>query len=175
MDYRGSPPQNVLPCPLWSLPCGPLPYRRARVCPFLDTSFWFTAALQHPTSVFSRNSRLLVRLGTLYFSGGGGGGQSGFFFIIDITTCVSWHFVIQNNYHLFLLAEFKRAVKVATGQELSENVLDTVFKIFDLDGDNCLSHGEFLGVLKNRLHRGLKVRESYRFCAFTHLEGMKGT
>ncbi|XP_075707743.1 calcium uptake protein 2, mitochondrial isoform X2 [Rhinoderma darwinii] len=54
------------------------------------------------------------------------------------------------------LAEFSRAVKVATGQELSENVLDTVFKIFDLDGDNCLSHGEFLGVLKNRLHRGLK-------------------
>ncbi|XP_069825930.1 calcium uptake protein 2, mitochondrial isoform X2 [Dendropsophus ebraccatus] len=54
------------------------------------------------------------------------------------------------------LAEFKRAVKVATGEELSENVLDTVFKIFDLDGDNCLSHGEFLGVLKNRLHRGLK-------------------
>ncbi|KAM4796835.1 calcium uptake protein 2, mitochondrial [Rhinophrynus dorsalis] len=54
------------------------------------------------------------------------------------------------------LAEFKRAVKVATGQELSKNVLDTVFKIFDLDGDNCLSHGEFLGVLRNRLHRGLK-------------------
>ncbi|KAM4702405.1 calcium uptake protein 2, mitochondrial [Discoglossus pictus] len=54
------------------------------------------------------------------------------------------------------LAEFKRAIKVATGQELSKNVLDTVFKIFDLDGDNCLSHGEFLGVLKNRLHRGLK-------------------
>ncbi|PIO30805.1 hypothetical protein AB205_0100230 [Aquarana catesbeiana] len=72
------------------------------------------------------------------------------------------------------LAEFKRAVKVATGQELSENVLDTVFKIFDLDGDNCLSHGEFLGVLKNRLHRGLKVIESYRFCECTHLEGMKG-
>ncbi|KAM6448532.1 calcium uptake protein 2, mitochondrial [Liasis olivaceus] len=54
-------------------------------------------------------------------------------------------------------AEFKRAVKVATGQELSENVLDTIFKIFDLDGDNCLSHAEFLGVLKNRMHRGLRV------------------
>ncbi|XP_016068393.1 PREDICTED: calcium uptake protein 2, mitochondrial isoform X3 [Miniopterus natalensis] len=53
------------------------------------------------------------------------------------------------------LAEFKRAVKVATGQELSNNILDTVFKIFDLDGDECLSHGEFLGVLKNRMHRGL--------------------
>uniref|UniRef100_A0A8B9P0A4 Mitochondrial calcium uptake 2 n=1 Tax=Apteryx owenii TaxID=8824 RepID=A0A8B9P0A4_APTOW len=51
-------------------------------------------------------------------------------------------------------AEFKRAVKVATGQELSDNVLDTIFKIFDLDGDDCLSHGEFLGVLKNRIHRG---------------------
>ncbi|XP_028903970.2 calcium uptake protein 2, mitochondrial [Ornithorhynchus anatinus] len=55
------------------------------------------------------------------------------------------------------LAEFKRAVKVATGHELSDNVLDTVFKIFDLDGDDCLSHGEFLGVLKNRMHRGLWV------------------
>ncbi|NXG67432.1 MICU2 protein, partial [Hemiprocne comata] len=54
-------------------------------------------------------------------------------------------------------AEFKRAVKVATGQELSDNVLDTIFKIFDLDGDDCLSHSEFLGVLRNRMHRGLRV------------------
>ncbi|XP_053165515.1 calcium uptake protein 2, mitochondrial [Hemicordylus capensis] len=54
-------------------------------------------------------------------------------------------------------AEFKRAVKVATGQELSDNILDTIFKIFDLDGDNCLSYAEFLGVLKNRMHRGLRV------------------
>ncbi|XP_019467829.1 calcium uptake protein 2, mitochondrial [Meleagris gallopavo] len=54
-------------------------------------------------------------------------------------------------------AEFKRAVKVATGQELSDNILDTIFKIFDLDGDDCLSHGEFLGVLKKRIHRGLRV------------------
>lgn len=57
-----------------------------------------------------------------------------------------------------VLAEFKRAVKVVTGQELSDNVLDTIFKIFDLDGDHCLSHEEFLGVLKNRMHRGLRVR-----------------
>lgn len=53
----------------------------------------------------------------------------------------------------------KRAVKVATGQELSNNILDTVFKIFDLDGDECLSHEEFLGVLKNRMHRGLWVTD----------------
>ncbi|KAK2504832.1 hypothetical protein MC885_000120, partial [Smutsia gigantea] len=45
-------------------------------------------------------------------------------------------------------AEFKRAVQVATGQELSNNILDAVFKVFDLDGDECLSHEEFLGVLK---------------------------
>lgn len=60
-----------------------------------------------------------------------------------------------------LLAEFKRAVKVATGQELSDNVLDTIFKIFDLDGDDCLSHSEFLGVLKNRMHRGLRVKSQH--------------
>lgn len=64
---------------------------------------------------------------------------------------------------LSLLAEFKRAVKVATGQELSDNVLDTIFKIFDLDGDDCLSHGEFLGVLRNRIHRGLRVT-SWHHC-----------
>ncbi|RXN28725.1 calcium uptake mitochondrial-like isoform X2 [Labeo rohita] len=55
------------------------------------------------------------------------------------------------------LAEFKRAVKIATGHELSENVLDTVFKIFDLDGDNCLSHKEFLAVMKDRVLRGLRA------------------
>ncbi|KAJ8270563.1 hypothetical protein GJAV_G00116470 [Gymnothorax javanicus] len=59
------------------------------------------------------------------------------------------------------MAEFKRAVKIATGHELSENVLDTVFKIFDLDGDNCLSHREFIEVMNDRIHRGLKVRHQH--------------
>ncbi|KAG7264726.1 hypothetical protein CRUP_025904, partial [Coryphaenoides rupestris] len=54
------------------------------------------------------------------------------------------------------MAQFKRAVRIATGHDLSENVLDTVFKIFDLDGDNCLSHKEFVGVMKDRMLRGLK-------------------
>lgn len=61
------------------------------------------------------------------------------------------------------IAQFKRAVKIATGHELSENVLDTVFKIFDLDGDNCLSHKEFLGVMKDRVLRGLRVRNNFAF------------
>lgn len=48
-------------------------------------------------------------------------------------------------------------MKIATGHELSENVLDTVFKLFDMDGDNCLSHKEFMGVMTDRVLRGLKV------------------
>ncbi|XP_051551665.1 calcium uptake protein 2, mitochondrial-like isoform X2 [Myxocyprinus asiaticus] len=61
------------------------------------------------------------------------------------------------------IAQFKRAVTIATGQELSENILDTVFKIFDLDGDNCLSHKEFLAVMKDRVLRGLRVLPQYGF------------
>ncbi|XP_034034823.1 calcium uptake protein 2, mitochondrial [Thalassophryne amazonica] len=55
------------------------------------------------------------------------------------------------------MAQFKRAVRIATGHDLSENVLDTVFKLFDMDGDNCLSHKEFIGVMEDRVLRGLKV------------------
>ncbi|KAK5611498.1 hypothetical protein CRENBAI_015728 [Crenichthys baileyi] len=57
------------------------------------------------------------------------------------------------------MAQFKRAVKIATGHELSENVLDTVFKLFDMDGDNCLSQKEFMGVMTDRVLRGLKVEQ----------------
>ncbi|XP_036381010.1 calcium uptake protein 2, mitochondrial isoform X1 [Megalops cyprinoides] len=64
------------------------------------------------------------------------------------------------------MAEFKRAVKIATGHELSENVLDTVFKIFDLDGDNCLSHREFIEVMNDRILRGLKVQHHHGIPGF---------
>ncbi|XP_041656599.1 calcium uptake protein 2, mitochondrial [Cheilinus undulatus] len=56
------------------------------------------------------------------------------------------------------MAQFKRAVRIATGHDLSESVLDTVFKLFDMDGDNCLSHKEFIGVMNDRVLRGLKVQ-----------------
>ncbi|KAK9536076.1 hypothetical protein VZT92_005888 [Zoarces viviparus] len=56
------------------------------------------------------------------------------------------------------MAQFKRAVRIATGHDLSESVLDTVFKLFDMDGDNCLSHKEFMGVMKDRVLRGLRVQ-----------------
>lgn len=60
-------------------------------------------------------------------------------------------------------AQFKRAVRIATGHHLSENVLDTVFKLFDMDGDSCLSHKEFIGVMNDRVMRGLKVSSSVLF------------
>ncbi|XP_054594239.1 calcium uptake protein 3, mitochondrial isoform X4 [Nothobranchius furzeri] len=50
--------------------------------------------------------------------------------------------------------EFTRAVHVATGITLSRHLVNTVFKIFDEDHDGKLSHREFVGVMKDRLHRG---------------------
>ncbi|XP_034540414.1 calcium uptake protein 2, mitochondrial [Notolabrus celidotus] len=64
------------------------------------------------------------------------------------------------------MAQFKRAVRIATGHDLSENVLDTVFKLFDMDGDNRLSHKEFIGVMKDRVLRGLKVQPQNGFSGY---------
>uniref|UniRef100_A0A3Q3AU07 Mitochondrial calcium uptake family, member 3b n=1 Tax=Kryptolebias marmoratus TaxID=37003 RepID=A0A3Q3AU07_KRYMA len=50
--------------------------------------------------------------------------------------------------------EFARAVYVATGIKLSRHLVNIVFKIFDEDRDGKLSHKEFVGVMKERLHRG---------------------
>ncbi|KAG7278082.1 hypothetical protein CRUP_029027 [Coryphaenoides rupestris] len=52
--------------------------------------------------------------------------------------------------------EFTRAVYVATGLNLTRHVVNTVFKIFDEDHDGKLSYKEFLGVMKERLHRSEK-------------------
>ncbi|KAJ8777746.1 hypothetical protein J1605_001205 [Eschrichtius robustus] len=55
------------------------------------------------------------------------------------------------------LDEFKRAVYVATGLRLSPHLVNTVFKIFDVDKDDQLSYKEFIGIMKDRLHRGFRV------------------
>ncbi|XP_030305767.1 calcium uptake protein 3, mitochondrial isoform X2 [Calypte anna] len=52
--------------------------------------------------------------------------------------------------------EFKRAVYVATGLKLSPHLVNTVFKIFDVDRDDQLSYKEFLGIMKDRLNRGFR-------------------
>ncbi|KAH0509924.1 Calcium uptake protein 3, mitochondrial [Microtus ochrogaster] len=53
--------------------------------------------------------------------------------------------------------EFKRAVYVATGLKLSPHLVNTIFKIFDVDKDDQLSYKEFIGIMKDRLHRGFRV------------------
>ncbi|CAG9760436.1 unnamed protein product [Ceutorhynchus assimilis] len=52
--------------------------------------------------------------------------------------------------------EFHRAVKICTGTNLSPHLVDTVFAIFDEDGDGLLSYREFIAIMKDRLHRGFK-------------------
>ncbi|XP_053187201.1 calcium uptake protein 3, mitochondrial isoform X2 [Scomber japonicus] len=50
--------------------------------------------------------------------------------------------------------EFARAVYVATGLKLTRHLVHTIFKIFDVDHDDQLSYKEFIGIMKDRLHRG---------------------
>ncbi|KAL2077147.1 hypothetical protein ACEWY4_026651 [Coilia grayii] len=50
--------------------------------------------------------------------------------------------------------EFSRAVYVATGLKLSKHLVNTVFKIFDVDHDEQLSYKEFIGIMKDRRQRG---------------------
>uniref|UniRef100_A0A3Q3WKP1 EF-hand domain-containing protein n=1 Tax=Mola mola TaxID=94237 RepID=A0A3Q3WKP1_MOLML len=57
--------------------------------------------------------------------------------------------------------EFTRAVYVATGIKLTQHLVNTVFKIFDEDHDNKLSHKEFIGIMKEWLHRGDGVRQPH--------------
>ncbi|XP_042349641.1 calcium uptake protein 3, mitochondrial-like [Plectropomus leopardus] len=73
--------------------------------------------------------------------------------------------------------EFARAVYVATGIKLTRHLVNTVFKIFDEDHDGKLSHKEFIGVMKDRLHRGdggVRVEEkftSFKSCMKKELSG----
>uniref|UniRef100_A0A3B5AMY6 Calcium uptake protein 3, mitochondrial-like n=1 Tax=Stegastes partitus TaxID=144197 RepID=A0A3B5AMY6_9TELE len=69
--------------------------------------------------------------------------------------------------------EFTRAVYVATGIKLTRHLVNTVFRIFDEDHDGKLSHKEFIGVMKDRLHRGEGVRKfiSFKSCMKKELSG----
>ncbi|XP_061581714.1 calcium uptake protein 3, mitochondrial isoform X1 [Cololabis saira] len=73
--------------------------------------------------------------------------------------------------------EFARAVYVATGIKLTHHLVNTVFKIFDEDHDDRLSYKEFIGVMKERLHRGnrgVRMEEksiSFKSCMKRELSG----
>ncbi|XP_030208326.1 calcium uptake protein 3, mitochondrial isoform X5 [Gadus morhua] len=56
--------------------------------------------------------------------------------------------------------EFARAVFVATGLKLTRHLVNTIFKIFDVDHDDQLSYKEFIGIMKDRLHRGARGYKS---------------
>ncbi|KAJ8281303.1 hypothetical protein GJAV_G00065990 [Gymnothorax javanicus] len=63
--------------------------------------------------------------------------------------------------------EFARAVYVATGLKLTRHLVNTVFKIFDVDHDDQLSHKEFIGIMKDRLHRSTRSYKTVeRFTSF---------
>ncbi len=52
---------------------------------------------------------------------------------------------------------------MATGLKLTRHLVHTIFKIFDVDHDDQLSYKEFIGIMKDRLHRGARVRKIERF------------
>ncbi|EDW16078.1 calcium uptake protein 3, mitochondrial isoform X7 [Drosophila mojavensis] len=65
--------------------------------------------------------------------------------------------------------EFARAAKICTGYSLSEHLIDTVFAIFDADGDGLLHYKEFIAIMKDRLHRGFRsTAKSEGWDAFKH-------
>lgn len=51
---------------------------------------------------------------------------------------------------------FKQVAKTVTDVNLSDNVVDVVYKMFDENDDGVLSHREFIVVMKNQLVRGLE-------------------
>ncbi|XP_017104603.2 calcium uptake protein 3, mitochondrial isoform X7 [Drosophila bipectinata] len=74
--------------------------------------------------------------------------------------------------------EFARAVKICTGTKLSPHLIDTVFAIFDADGDGLLSYKEFIAIMKDRLHRGFKSVaksegwDAFKYCVRTEMKTM---
>nr|XP_033968409.1 calcium uptake protein 3, mitochondrial isoform X3 [Pseudochaenichthys georgianus] len=75
--------------------------------------------------------------------------------------------------------EFARAVYVATGLKLTRHLVHTIFKIFDVDHDDQLSYKEFIGIMKDRLHRGargyksLERAVSFKSCLKRELAGSR--
>ncbi|XP_017848677.1 calcium uptake protein 3, mitochondrial isoform X4 [Drosophila busckii] len=75
--------------------------------------------------------------------------------------------------------EFGRAAKICTGYSLSQHLIDTVFAIFDADGDGLLSYKEFIAIMKDRLHRGFKSVaksegwEAFKYCLRNEMKSAK--
>lgn len=58
--------------------------------------------------------------------------------------------------------EFKRAIQVCANLNIGEHVLQTLFCMFDADGDGHMSPKEFMVLFRNRRPRGIhKVRQYF--------------
>ncbi|VDD79175.1 unnamed protein product [Mesocestoides corti] len=54
--------------------------------------------------------------------------------------------------------EFQRAARAVTGRRLNDAVVNTVFLLFDADGDGHLSADEFISAMRSYLSRGTRGR-----------------
>ncbi|KAM3183002.1 hypothetical protein ACTXT7_011215 [Hymenolepis weldensis] len=55
--------------------------------------------------------------------------------------------------------EFQRAARAVTGKRVNDSIVNTVFLLFDADGDGHLSAEEFISVTRSYLARGTRGRE----------------
>ncbi|XP_055683652.1 calcium uptake protein 1 homolog, mitochondrial isoform X2 [Lutzomyia longipalpis] len=62
----------------------------------------------------------------------------------------------------------KHVARTVAHVELSDHVIDVVFTIFDENLDGQLSNREFIGVMKNRLQRGLEKPKDTGFVKFMY-------
>nr|CAH8828740.1 unnamed protein product [Trichobilharzia regenti] len=81
-----------------------------------------------------------------------------FLFVLDDFTCAIRMFLISK--HSISKDEFQRAAHAVTGMYLSPVVLDTIFTLFDIDGDGHLSVSEFIETIRARGLRGLNINDS---------------
>lgn len=56
-----------------------------------------------------------------------------------------------------VVGDFRKAVCICGGEDISSSVIDAVYTIFDVDGDGHLSTEEFISIMKSRLKRGIRV------------------
>ncbi|VDO00284.1 unnamed protein product [Rodentolepis nana] len=59
--------------------------------------------------------------------------------------------------------EFQRAARAVTGKRLNDSIVNTVFLLFDADGDGHLSAEEFISVTRSYLARGTRGRANRSF------------
>ncbi|VDN29759.1 unnamed protein product [Dibothriocephalus latus] len=52
--------------------------------------------------------------------------------------------------------EFQRAARAVTGKYLNKAIVDTVFLLFDADGDGHLSPDEFVAFIRSYIARGTR-------------------